>query len=70
MARTLNPLPVPSVTELTGRDAYEALVQHFGFSDEDTAPMPLDELPSLPTVQQTDFDRVMDIMAPRRTRNG
>lgn len=40
------PLPTPDVVELTGRDAWDALVKHFGVEVIDTVPMPLDELPA------------------------
>lgn len=36
----------PEIVELTGRDAWHALVEHFGFEVIDTEPMALDELPA------------------------
>ncbi len=39
-------LPTPEAVELTGRDAWDALVAHFGVEEVETAPMPLDELPA------------------------
>jgi len=42
----LSELPVPEVVELEGRDAFEALVQHFDHPDEATVPMGLDLVPT------------------------
>jgi len=39
-------LPTPEVVELTGRDAWHALVEHFGLEVIDTEPMALDDLPA------------------------
>lgn len=38
-------LPTPEAVELTGADAWHALVEHFGVEVVDTEPMPLDDLP-------------------------
>jgi hypothetical protein len=39
---TLSDLPVPDTLELHGKDAFEAMVQHFGMHVEDTVPAGLD----------------------------
>jgi len=36
-------LPIPDIVELEGKDAFDAMVEHFGVHVEDTIPIPLDE---------------------------
>ncbi len=43
---TLSDLPVPDTLELTGKDAFECLVEHFGMHVEDTVPAWLDVIPT------------------------
>jgi hypothetical protein len=56
MEGMMRKIPTPDTTELTGRDAWDALVAHFGVEDVPTEPMALDELPSMQLVP-TDADR-------------
>lgn len=49
-------IPTGEATELVGRDAWAALVEHFGWPDEPTQPMPLDELPAPLSLQPTERD--------------
>jgi hypothetical protein len=42
----LTDIPVPDTMELRGKDAFEALVEHFDFAIEDTIPMGLDIIPT------------------------
>jgi hypothetical protein len=55
---------VPDAVELTGKQAWDALVEHFGVEVIDTEPMPLDELPALPTLEETELERWARVLAP------
>ena len=55
--------------ELEGRELHDALVDHFGFEDIATEPMPLEELPSTrgtTLVEPSDAEIVNKTLAPRR----
>lgn len=39
-------LPTPEAVELTGADAWHAMVEHFSVEVVDTEPMALDDLPA------------------------
>lgn len=54
---TIRKLPVPDVVELHGAEAWRALRDHFGWPDEATQPMPLDELPAGFELQPLDDER-------------
>lgn len=52
----MRPLPVADACELEPREAHMVLVEHFGWPDEPTQPMPLDELPAPLSLQPTERD--------------
>lgn len=68
MSRVVPLLPVGDAVELPEKEAHRALFEHFDVLDEETEPMPLDELPALPTLVPTEFDGVMARLAPLRRR--
>lgn len=49
-------LPVADARELDPRESFRVLVEHFGWPDEPTQPMPLDELPAPLSLQPTERD--------------
>jgi hypothetical protein len=59
-------LPTPDVRELDGREAYEALVEHFGWPDVPTVPMALEDLPWQPELEPTERDAWALVLAPLR----
>jgi hypothetical protein len=62
----MNKLPTPDVRELDGREAYEALVEHFGWPDVPTVPMALEELPGQFALEPTERDLWAQVLAPLR----
>lgn len=49
-------LPVADACELDPRESFRVLVEHFGWPDPATEPMPLDELPAPLSLQPTERD--------------
>lgn len=49
-------LPVADACELEPRESFRVLVELFGWPDEPTQPMPLDELPAPLSLQPTERD--------------
>lgn len=52
----MRPLPVADACELSPRESFRVLVEHFGWPDPATEPMPLDELPVPLSLQPTERD--------------
>jgi hypothetical protein len=63
---SLDELPLPDVRELDGREAYEALVEHFGWTDTPTVPMALEELPGQLALEPMERDLWAQVLAPLR----
>ena len=62
-------IPVGEARELHGRERHEVLVEYFGMPDENTRPLPLEELPAQPTLEPTMYDMLMERLGPsRRTK--
>lgn len=61
-------LELPEVQEIEGRDAFEILVEHFGWEDQPTLPMALDDLPAQPTLVETEVEVARRKLGPRHNR--
>lgn len=68
----LQTIPVGEARELHGRERHQVLVEYFGMPDDQTRPLPLDELPAggftLVEPEPSMYDMLLERLGPRWRR--